>query len=242
MHRRHRPAQNPERCARAAPDRPAPRQRVTPLVMQRCPRQATGNDGGEVSSTLIAPTPLATSTIDATAQKQYAKARHPCACSARRAERGSVKEKTGAPYGNRTRVSAVKGRPEWSNPFVPVRTCADNPCISVQSGSDQSGPVFSRLCRTSCRTVSVSAVSGPHMARRVKHPKLDSRSGRRTLKQRREPYWVALTAGLAVGFRKGATGGTWVARHYGANGRRYQALGAADDVLDAGPGVLTFDQ
>src|SRR5262249_51167577 len=97
-------------CARAAPDRPAPRQPVTPLVMQRCPRQAAGNDGGEVSSTLIAPTPLATSTIDATAQKQYAKARHPCACSARRAERGSVKEKTGAPYGNRTRVSAVKGR------------------------------------------------------------------------------------------------------------------------------------
>ena len=88
MHRQRRRAQNRERCARAAPDRLAPRQRVTPRVtppaMQRCPRQAAGSDGGEVSSTLIAPTPLATSATDATAQPQHAKARHPCACSARR--------------------------------------------------------------------------------------------------------------------------------------------------------------
>jgi integrase len=80
------------------------------------------------------------------------------------------------------------------------------------------------------------------MARRIRNSKLDTRTARRSLAQRREPYWAALSGGLALGYRKGASGGTWVARHYAGGTRRYKALGAADDVLDAdGVTVLTFD-
>jgi integrase len=82
------------------------------------------------------------------------------------------------------------------------------------------------------------------VARRIRNTKLDTRSARTRLAQRREPYWAPITGGLALGYRKGSTGGSWIARHYSAEqGRRYHALGAADDVLDAdGRSVLTFDQ
>ncbi len=78
------------------------------------------------------------------------------------------------------------------------------------------------------------------MARRVRNTKLDTRTSRLRLPQRREPYWVALSAGLALGYRRGKTGGTWIARHYSREwGRRYEAIGPADDVLDTS--VLNFD-
>lgn len=82
------------------------------------------------------------------------------------------------------------------------------------------------------------------MARRLKSKKLDTRTARTAIPRRREPHWVALSGGLALGYRKGLSGGTWIAKHYGvATGRRYQALGAADDTLDAdGKTVLSFDQ
>jgi integrase len=49
---------------------------------------------------------------------------------------------------------------------------------------------------------------------------------------------------LAIGYRKGAKGGTWIARHYSAeHGRRYSAVGTADDIADAdGAHVLSFAQ
>jgi integrase len=82
------------------------------------------------------------------------------------------------------------------------------------------------------------------MARTIRDAKLDSRSARSRLLQRREPYWRSISSGLAVGIRKGANGGTWIARHYSAeHGRRYCALGTADDIADAdGLHVLDFDQ
>src|SRR6185312_16120598 len=60
----------------------------------------------------------------------------------------------------------------------------------------------------------------------------------------REPYWRSISNRLAVGYRKGAKGGTWIARHYTPEaGRRFNALGAADDVVDAdGVHVLNFGQ
>lgn len=71
------------------------------------------------------------------------------------------------------------------------------------------------------------------MARVVKNPKLDSRSARAKLAQRREPYWTVLSAGCALGYRRGAKGGTWVARLRGDDGtQNYEALGAADDASD----------
>jgi integrase len=64
------------------------------------------------------------------------------------------------------------------------------------------------------------------------------------LKQRREPYWRSISDGLAIGYRRGTKGGTWIARHYsGEQGRRFQAIGTADDVAEAdGEHVLSFAQ
>ena len=83
------------------------------------------------------------------------------------------------------------------------------------------------------------------MARTVRNPKLDSRSARSNLKPRREPYWCAMAPGRHLGYRRiGREGGTWIAKlRTPATGRRYHALGAADDALDAdGDTVLTFAQ
>ncbi len=71
--------------------------------------------------------------------------------------------------------------------------------------------------------------------------KLDSRAVRRRLKERREPYWQSLLPGRALGYRKGATGGHWVARYTPPGAaRKYQALGPADDVENLA-GALTFE-
>jgi hypothetical protein len=82
------------------------------------------------------------------------------------------------------------------------------------------------------------------MARTLRDAKLDTRSARRCLKVRREPYWRSISEGLAIGYRKGAKGGTWIGRHYSAEeGRRFNSLGTADDVADAdGEHVLSFGQ
>jgi integrase len=82
------------------------------------------------------------------------------------------------------------------------------------------------------------------MARTLQDAKLDTRAARLRLTKRREPYWRSISQGLAVGYRKGANGGTWIARHYSAeHGRRYQSIGTADDVADAdGAHVLSFAQ
>ena len=45
------------------------------------------------------------------------------------------------------------------------------------------------------------------------------------LKTRREPYWVKIHQGLAVGYRKGARGGFWIGRLYDED---YKNCGYAD--------------
>jgi integrase len=65
---------------------------------------------------------------------------------------------------------------------------------------------------------------------------------------RREPYWQHFQEGRAIGYRRiaGGKAGTWLARFYDAAGervRKYQAIGTADDLLDAdGVTTLTFAQ
>jgi hypothetical protein len=72
------------------------------------------------------------------------------------------------------------------------------------------------------------------MARTLKDAKLDTRAARLRFEQKREPYWRSISEGLAIGYRKGAKGGTWIARHYCTEqGRRFQSVGTADDVVDA---------
>jgi integrase len=82
------------------------------------------------------------------------------------------------------------------------------------------------------------------MPRTAKDARLDTRAARARLPERREPHWRTLSEGLGIGYRKGAKGGTWVARHYTAEtGRRFGALGTADDVVDSdGIHVLNFAQ
>lgn len=81
------------------------------------------------------------------------------------------------------------------------------------------------------------------MARTVSNPKLSSRTARLPLKARREPYWQPIVKGCAVGYRKGAKGGTWVARWRTPEGKHvYKAIGPADDVTDDGSTSLAFDQ
>jgi integrase len=82
------------------------------------------------------------------------------------------------------------------------------------------------------------------MARTLHDAKLDTRVARLRLKQRREPYWRSISEGLAIGYRRGTKGGTWIGRHYsGEKGRRFQSIGTADDVTEAdGEHVLSFAQ
>jgi integrase len=82
------------------------------------------------------------------------------------------------------------------------------------------------------------------MARTLQDAKLDTRGARLRLKKRREPHWRSISEGLAVGYRKGAKGGTWIARHYSAeHGRRFHAIGTADDTPDADDAhILSFAQ
>lgn len=80
----------------------------------------------------------------------------------------------------------------------------------------------------------------------MKYYKIHTRSGRSSLPVREssEPYWRNISKGLSLGYRKGATGGTWIVRYESAEtGRRKAALGLTDDQVDAdGVSVLSFDQ
>lgn len=82
------------------------------------------------------------------------------------------------------------------------------------------------------------------MARQVRNVKIDSRTARAKLPQRREPFWTSLSPGAALGYRKGSKGGTWIGRLRDEEGRQhYESLGAADDYADAnGTAILDFGQ
>src|SRR5512144_572150 len=82
------------------------------------------------------------------------------------------------------------------------------------------------------------------MARTIRNGKLDTRSARSRLTLRREPYWTVLSAGCALGYRRGAKGGTWIAKFRDADGKRHlEALGASDDARDAdGLSAYSFAQ
>jgi integrase len=82
------------------------------------------------------------------------------------------------------------------------------------------------------------------MARQVRNPKIDTRSARAKLSKRREPYWTVISAGNALGYRKGTKGGTWIARSRDELGNQhYQKIGAADDARDPeGLSVFSFAQ
>jgi integrase len=72
------------------------------------------------------------------------------------------------------------------------------------------------------------------MARTVSNPKIDTRTARSRLPERREPYWTVVSTGCALGYHRGAKGGTWIGRFRDDENRQhYSPLGAADDARDA---------
>lgn len=78
------------------------------------------------------------------------------------------------------------------------------------------------------------------MARTIRNAKLDTRSARSKLTVRREPYWTVVAAGCGIGYRRGKTGGSWIARWRDASGQQhYESVGTADDTRD-GDGIATL--
>jgi integrase len=72
------------------------------------------------------------------------------------------------------------------------------------------------------------------MARTVREAALATRSARLRLAPHTKPYWRALEQGLHLGYRRRATGGSWIARRRNDEGiYRETKLGLADDLQDA---------
>lgn len=82
------------------------------------------------------------------------------------------------------------------------------------------------------------------MARTVRETALATRTARLRLATRGKPYWRMLEQGLHIGYRRRATGGTWIARRRNERGIYREAkLGLADDLQDAdGRAILDFAQ
>ena len=82
------------------------------------------------------------------------------------------------------------------------------------------------------------------MARTVREAALATRSARLRLAVASKPYWRVIEQGLHVGYRRRATGGTWIARRRNDEGiYRETKLGLADDLQAAnGDTILDFSQ
>ena len=81
------------------------------------------------------------------------------------------------------------------------------------------------------------------MPRTAANAPLTTRAARERLAVRKEPHWRGIEAGIALGYRRGATGGAWLARVLDAGRYREERLGRADDTLPAdGADVLDFRQ
>jgi integrase len=82
------------------------------------------------------------------------------------------------------------------------------------------------------------------MARTVRDANLETRTARLRLPIRTEPYWRGMERGFALGYRRRAKGGTWLARRRpAAGGYAEQRIGTSDDFQDAdGVAVLDYGQ
>ena len=82
------------------------------------------------------------------------------------------------------------------------------------------------------------------MARTVREASLATRSARLRLAVAPKPYWRVIEQGLHLGYRRRATGGSWIARRRNDDGiYRETKLGLADDLQDAnGETLLDFSQ
>ncbi len=82
------------------------------------------------------------------------------------------------------------------------------------------------------------------MAKTVRDSSLDSPTARARLKPSGKPYFKSIDTGLHLGYRKGKSGGRWVARLY-LGGEKYavETIASADDVQAAdGNTILSWSQ
>src|SRR6516165_6948979 len=82
------------------------------------------------------------------------------------------------------------------------------------------------------------------MARAVRNARLNSRSARAKLPARHAPYWIVISTGCALGYRRGVNGGAWIAKFRDDNGNRHhEVIAEADDARDPdGHLILSFAQ
>lgn len=82
------------------------------------------------------------------------------------------------------------------------------------------------------------------MVEKVRDRKMDTPNARKALPARGKPYYRTIAKGLHLGYRKGQTGGRWVARHYiGEQEYVVETIADADDRMEAnGTTILTFSQ
>src|SRR5512139_1171994 len=82
------------------------------------------------------------------------------------------------------------------------------------------------------------------MARTVREASLATRSARLRLALASKPYWRVIEQGLHLGYRRRATGGSWIARRRNDQGTYHERkLGLADDLQEAlGKSILDFSQ
>lgn len=82
------------------------------------------------------------------------------------------------------------------------------------------------------------------MPRAAKNTKLDTREARSRLKVRHAIYWQSVMAGVFLGYRRGKTGGSWIARVRAGVNYSKARLGIADDATPDTDGdvVLTHAQ
>ena len=72
------------------------------------------------------------------------------------------------------------------------------------------------------------------MGRTVRDSNLETRTARLRLKVQTEPYWRGLEKGFALGYRRRATGGTWLARRRRPDGGYAEhKIGLSDDLQAA---------
>ena len=73
--------------------------------------------------------------------------------------------------------------------------------------------------------------------------RLQTRESRKKLPTRDKPYFLELRRGLALGYRRGTEGGSWLLREFRGNRYVQRRLGAADDDTPAdGVGVLSWSE
>lgn len=79
------------------------------------------------------------------------------------------------------------------------------------------------------------------MPRQHRNVRLQTRDARSKLAPRKVPYWHEIELGRAIGYYRGARGGTWVLREHIGGTHRWRRLGRADDVNEAdGTTILSF--